>query len=54
MSPWFTNQFTQACQSNFETYVTDVEYAPNGNFFVVSTAGAFGGSTGSLAGTLRL
>ncbi len=51
LSPWFTNQFTQACQSNFETYVTDVEYAPNGNFFVVSTAGAFGGSTGSLAGT---
>ncbi len=51
VSNWSTTLFTQACSSSFETYMTDVEYSPNGQFFVVSTTGAYGGTTASMAGT---
>ena len=44
LSPWYTNLFTQACSSKFDTYMSDVEYSPNGQFLVVSTTGAYGGS----------
>jgi PKD repeat protein len=50
LSTWSTPLFTQGCSSNFETYMTDVEYAPSGLYFVVSSTGAYGGS-GSLNGT---
>ncbi len=48
---WNTNLFTQACSSKWETYMSDVEYSPNGQFLVVSTGGAYGGQTGSNNGT---
>ena len=51
LSPWSTNLFTQACSAKFETYMSDVEYSPKGQFFVVSTSGAYGGTTNSNAGT---
>ncbi len=38
LSPWNTNLFTAACSWKFETYMSDVEYSPNGQFFVVSTS----------------
>ena len=34
--------------------MSDVEYSPNGQFFVVSTSGAYGGTTGSMNGTVWL
>lgn len=50
LSPWTTNLFTSNCSSNFETYMTDVEYAPNGQYFVVSTSGAWGGMSSATGG----
>ncbi|MDQ6935050.1 MAG: PKD domain containing protein, partial [Actinomycetota bacterium] len=50
VSPWSTNLFTQACSPRFDTYMSDVEYSPDGSYFVVSTTGAWGG-TPSNSGT---
>ena len=44
LDSWYTELFTQACSRSFETYMTDVEYAPNGSYFVVSSTGAYGGA----------
>jgi hypothetical protein len=43
LSTWNTSLFTSACSTNFDTYVTDVSYSPNGAFLVVSTTGGYGG-----------
>ena len=49
LSPWNTTLFTQACSSKFDTNMTDVEYSPNGGYFVVSTTGAYGGTAAPAA-----
>ncbi len=54
LNGWTTNLFTSTCSPKFETYMSDVEFSPDGNFFVVGTTGAYGGTTSSVNGTVRL
>lgn len=50
LSNWATQRFTSTCASAFDTYLRDVDIAPDGDYFVVVTTGAYAGGAGS--GTL--
>lgn len=53
VAPWATNRFDQAhnnCASVFDTFMRDIDFAPDGSWFAVNTTGAFAG--GAASGTL--
>lgn len=51
LANYYTTQFESPCSASFETYMTDVNYSPDGDWFAISTTGAFGGTSASMAGT---
>jgi hypothetical protein len=43
---WETDRFSAPCSSSYETYMHDVEFSPDGSYFVVATTG--GGYNGKV------
>lgn len=50
VSSWETDSFKPACSPKFDTYIRDVEFSPDGSYFVVGDTGAYSG--GPNAGVL--
>jgi PKD repeat protein len=38
---WHTNQYGDGCSRSFQSYMRDVEFSPDGDYFVVVTTGAY-------------
>jgi hypothetical protein len=50
VAPWATNRYDRAhnsCAPVFDTFTRDVDFSPDGSYFVVSATGAFAGGAGS-------
>ncbi|WP_298515472.1 malectin domain-containing carbohydrate-binding protein [uncultured Nocardioides sp.] len=53
VAPWATNRFDDAhndCAGVFDTFTRDIDFSPDGSYFVVSATGAFAG--GVYSGTM--
>jgi len=53
LASWFTNRYDRShnnCAPRFDTFMRDVDFSPDGSYFVISTTGAFAG--GANSGTL--
>lgn len=50
LAPWSTNRYDRAhndCAKVFDTFTRDIDFSPDGSYFVVSATGAFAGGAGS-------
>lgn len=43
VADWSTDRFPTGCAGVFDTYMRDLDFSPNGSYFIVSTTGAYNG-----------
>ncbi|MCB0907395.1 MAG: hypothetical protein KDB63_09795 [Nocardioidaceae bacterium] len=44
VSSWATDRYPDVCASVFNTYMRDLDFSPGGDYFIVSTTGAYRGA----------
>ncbi|MCB0907396.1 MAG: hypothetical protein KDB63_09800 [Nocardioidaceae bacterium] len=45
VAPWATDRFPNVCAAGFNTYLRDLDVSPDGDYFIVSTTGAYRGTS---------
>jgi len=53
VASWSTLRFPTGCSSAFDTYLRDVDFSPDGSFFVIATTGGWGGTGSTCDSTTR-